>query len=293
MVSCTSCKKNATKKRIIYDGICNDCSISDKTNEIVSNIGVDVEDNVKDLKIRDLIKIFHGILLPLLDDFNSRQAKVENALTNHASKIKVLEANYELLKKELQEMTSLKDDLQALIDDKPKIGKVINEQQKCLERLHRAEIKNNVFITGIPNKLNLNDNSETDDNNVIIKSLFNTVANDVSEENYKIIKTFEGQPGNSRHSALVKFTDPRLKDRIMERCKSLKDLDNENPFKLVYIKHEQPPLTHRENNRLYGKFKKLREDFKNDTTVNIRLYKGKLYKNEEIVDEFDLRNQNF
>ena len=64
MVSCTSCKKNATKKRIIYDGICNDCSISDKTNEIVSNIGVDVEDNVKDLKIRDLIKIFHGILLP-------------------------------------------------------------------------------------------------------------------------------------------------------------------------------------------------------------------------------------
>ena len=60
-------------------------------------------------------------------------------------------------------MTSLKDDLQALIDDKPKIGKVINEQQKCLERLHRAEIKNNVFITGIPNKMTVSQNLQNYD----------------------------------------------------------------------------------------------------------------------------------
>ena len=84
-----------------------------------------------------------------------------------------------------------------------------------------------------------------------------------------------------------------MKDRILDKCKTPKDLPKEDAFQLVYIKQEQPPLTHKENSRLYTEFKKLRETYEDDEAVKIKLYKGKLYKNEEVVDQFDLLNQHF
>ena len=79
----------------------------------------------------------------------------------------------------------------------------------------------------------------------------------------------------------------------MDQRMTLKDLPKENKFKYVYLKHDEPPMTHKENTRLYKEFKTLRELHKNDDTTKIILSKGKLYKNDEVVDEFNLTNQNF
>ena len=61
----------------------------------------------------------------------------------------------------------------------------------------------------------------------------------------------------------------------------------------MFIKSEQTPLTNRESSRLYGEFKKLREEHDGDETNIIRLEKGKLFHNEVVVDEFNLENQIF
>ena len=64
-------------------------------------------------------------------------------------------------------------------------------------------------------------------------------------------------------------------------------------MKKVYVKSEQTPLTRKENSRLYGEFKKLQETHKDDENMKVVLQKGKLYLNDEVVDEYSLSNQLF
>ena len=109
----------------------------------------------------------------------------------------------------------------------------------------------------------------------------------------RIIKAFNAREGYTRHSTLVSFNESAIKKELMHKCKNLKNLDDDNPFKKVYIKQEQPPLTRKENDRLYKQFKMLRETYKDDDNVQIKLYRGKLYNNEAVIDEFSLFNQYF
>ena len=53
------------------------------------------------------------------------------------------------------------------------------------------------------------------------------------------------------------------------------------------------PLTRKENSRIYNEFKKLRETHKDNHRNRLQLDKGKLYLNDNVVDEFNLINQIF
>ena len=81
---------------------------------------------------------------------------------------------------------------------------------------------------------------------------------------------------------------------LLGKCKEIKTRTEKNDsMRKVFIKSEQTPLTNREISRLYGEFKKLREQHDGDDTNIIKLEKGKLYHNEVVVDEFNLENQIF
>ena len=118
----------------------------------------------------------------------------------------------------------------------------------------RESIKNNVFITGIPNSTPV-DGEETEVNSDIVQSLFEQLVPSITTDNYKIIKSFESREGYTRHSCLIAFHKNDTKKSLLEQCKKLKDRDETDPFRRVYIKHEQPPMTHKENNR-HHEFKK-------------------------------------
>ena len=62
----------------------------------------------------------------------------------------------------------------------------------------------------------------------------------------------------------------------------------------VWLKNEDTPLQKKENDRLYGKFRELRDLEDPDQPINTYKIKGgKLYKNDEVIDTFNLENQLF
>ena len=86
-----------------------------------------------------------------------------------------------------------------------------------------------------------------------------------------------------------------MKKKIFEGCRKFKDLPLESPIKKVFLKNEDTPLQKKENDRLYQKMRDLRaeeEDPDNPTSV-YKIRSGKLYKNEEVLDTFNLENQLF
>ena len=50
------------------------------------------------------------------------------------------------------ELKTLRNDLETVTNEHKVIKKIISEQQKFLETVRRDKIKNNIFISGIPNR---------------------------------------------------------------------------------------------------------------------------------------------
>ena len=215
---------------------------------------------------------------------------------------------FEGFKKELTKSVNgqikvLSDENKKIAAENASIKKVLQEHQKALERVQKEETKNNIFISGLPVSLNagMNDISEVNDNDAvtdhveIIHHVLNFVNPGTEKEDYKILFNFEARENFSRHSAKIRVTDVETKFKIFKGCVKLKDLNPDNYLKKIFIKNDDPPLTRKENERLYIKLKELREKEDKDNPEN-RYYikKGKLYKNGgDVVDEFNLSNQLF
>ena len=85
-----------------------------------------------------------------------------------------------------------------------------------------------------------------------------------------------------------------FKSNIFKGCAKFKTLNQENYLRKVFLKNDDPPLTRKENERLGAKMKQMREDEDPDHPQNkYYIKKGKLYKNDEEIDEFNLNNQLF
>ena len=207
----------------------------------------------------------------------------------------------DILKKDREELEKenegLRADVNSVKEENKVIKKIILEQQKFLEAVKREKIRNNVFITGIPNEVNLNDEDTanmTSDNNRIINNIVSFLLPDISSDDYKINIAFEPKTGFERHSAIISFTDNSKKAELLTKTKELKTrTDPQSWLRKVYMRSEQPPLTSKENSRLFAEMKKLREQYEGDETANIKLEKGKLTFNGTVVDEFNLTNQIF
>ena len=191
-----------------------------------------------------------------------------------------------------QEVNDLKDQLKDATNERNTLKKVVSEQQKFLETLKRDKVKDNIFISGIPNTLNI-DGDNTDDNDKIVHHILSFVEPDISDGDYRVIKHFEPREGYLRHSSILGFTNANAKKNILQNSKKLNGLSEENVLRKVFIKSEQTPLTRKENSRIYGEFKKLKDTHEADESQKVKLEKGKLYLNDEVVDEFSLLNQLF
>ena len=183
------------------------------------------------------------------------------------------------------------------------IKKTLNEQQKYLERMRREETKGNLFISGIPNELNLDmsdlpedgadENKKRKDPVKIIQHVLQFVNPAMTPAKYDILKNFDAKDGYSRHSAKIRVKEIADKIQIFKGCVKFKHLSDENYLRKIFIKNDDPSLTRQENDRLRTKMKGLRElDALSENRYTIK--QGKLLKNEEeVVDEFNLSNQLF
>ena len=189
-------------------------------------------------------------------------------------------------------MTNLGNDVEQLRTENNTLKKAVLEQQKFLEQIRREKNRNNVFVSGIPCKMDIN-GTETTDTKLIIDAAFKVALPNITDDQYTIIKDFDAREGNSRHSAKVKFNDNDVKENVVKGAKELKKLKPEDhPLRKIYIKWDQPPLTNKENNRLFTKMITLRNDDA-DENNEYKIKQGKLLKNNVAVDEFNLSNQLF
>ena len=131
------------------------------------------------------------------------------------------------------------------------------EQQKYLEYIRKDRTKNNIFISGIPNEITT---EETIERNYvqILKSVLNITDPGIETTAYHIIKNFEPRENATTHSIKIHVDDLSTKTRILKGCKKFKEIPADHPLKKVYLKNDDPPLTRKENERLYRKVRELR-----------------------------------
>ena len=117
------------------------------------------------------------------------------------------ESNLEMLKSELTEPFNKEIKILTETNDKQtnenmSIKRLLHEHQKYLEKIRRAETKNNIFISGIPNILKIDllsipndDNGEetTTDHVEIIHHILNFVNPGISTEQYKVPVNFNAK----------------------------------------------------------------------------------------------------
>ena len=218
-----------------------------------------------------------------------------------------LSTKLEAMKAELSnlvksEVKTVTDENIRLAQENVTMKKVLSEQQRFLERTRREETKNNLFISGIPNavKPNFLDTAEMEDENAvtnhvdIIHHVLNFVKPNIQKEDYKILFNFDAKETHTRHSAKIRVENFDTKMDIFKGCAKFKSLGETNYLRKIFIKNDDPPLTRKENERLQFKMKELRglED-PNDPQNRYYIMKGSLYKNNEVIDDFNLNNQLF
>ena len=131
------------------------------------------------------------------DELKTQTAALENTMkTKYDARIKTVEDENERLKKENTE-----------------IKKAISEQQKFLERVSNEKNMDNIFISGIPNKMEIED-AEVEDNKVILNHILKFVNPDITADDYKILKNFDPREGHDRHSAKIRCVNQEVKGKI-------------------------------------------------------------------------------
>ena len=82
------------------------------------------------------------------------------------------------------------------------------------------------------------------------------------------------------------------RDMLCKEVKKLNDLGTGNTLRKVFIKNETTPLVRKENDRIYTKLRKLREDNPGETE-KFKIVKGKLMDGNTVLDEFNINNSIF
>ena len=201
----------------------------------------------------------------------------------------ITEAINKALDKKFEQFSSeVREDYTRLQGENNTLRKAIMEQQKSLEHLHRERVRDHIFMSGIPNELEI-DGQTLNEPNTIIHNIIQKIAPEISQNDYTVSKSFDCKPNHTRHSAKI-VCKKGAKELIMKSCGKLNKLQPDNPLRRVFIKHEASPLHRKESDRLYSKMKKLREE---NADRQYKISKGKLYENEQQIDEFNISNSIF
>ena len=180
-------------------------------------------------------KVLRGDLQQLLDEHLDTEGSV--AFIRGIIR-EELNTKFDTLKKDLtktidNKVKTLTDENQKLMRENTMIKKVVSEQQKCLERLQRNDSKNNIFISGIPNKVNTDMETVPDDNTAedvvdspeeIIHHILTFLHPAITNDCYKIVKNFDAREGYTRHSAKITVAAQETKAKIFKSCSKFKDL---------------------------------------------------------------------
>ena len=80
---------------------------------------------------------------------------------------------------------------------------------------------------------------------------------------------------------------------ILRNSKKLGEINENDAIRKVFIRCEDPPIARKENKRPADIFRTLQNSLEPGNTTIYKLSRGKLLRDEAVIDQFDLSNQIF
>ena len=148
-----------------------------------------------------------------------------------------LKAQIDALEKKIsakynKRIKDVEDENERLKKENTEIKSAIGEQQKFLERVRGEQCANNIFISGLPNEMEL-EGEQVADANVIISHVLSFLSPGIQPNEYKVLKSFEPREGHDRHSAKIQCSERSIKGKIFKGCIKFKDVPAESPIKPI------------------------------------------------------------
>lgn len=182
---------------------------------------------------------------------------------------------------EIQTLTLRIDSLQTTIQEQAHeidlLKSITKAQTYSLEQIERKNRSKQAIIVGLP--------EENDENlDAKIKALISKTGNDTCHPTRGPHRI--GKKSAKARPICVYFISEIAKRTAIEKFRKLQD----DSVKGIYMNYDETQISRQENARLRTKKKAL-------VTANpgkqVRIHKGKLYLDDNLVDQFDVANQVF
>ena len=197
----------------------------------------------------------------------------------------------EKLDKILEELKDIKEKNLAYDNEVKRLKNVVDNQNKILtahqrfmEEIDREKRANDLIVLGLPE-------NEEDDKANFAKVLTAININPANVDVVKFTRLGKREEGNLTKNRPLKVSLEQKSKRwdILKNAKKLKDLDEGDPLKKVFLKPDVHPEIRKEEKRLYEVFKAEKAN-KDNTGIEV-LYDRKkriVTRNGEEVDSFRL-----
>ena len=186
------------------------------------------------------------------------------------------------LKKELEQIKTIKAEVSELSSKLDSAFAIINQQQMFMESMDARDRQKKIIMTGVPEG---NDNLGDSDEGKI-KTILNEVGYtepfDIS--NWEI-RRLGREDARRKRPILIVVEDQKKRNAILEKAKNLKD--KAAPFGTIYMKKDVHPAVRKELGRLRKREREEREKPENQG-VNI-LYDHQrrvLLRDGEVIDRY-------
>ena len=171
-----------------------------------------------------------------------------------------------------------------------KIKEVVVDQQRLIERHETDKRRNHLIISGVP-EANITIDNETLKTDMMKVQHFCDEVCDTGVHIYRCIRLGK-DGGRSPRIIKAEFAEVEMRNKILRSQKALRsDPSIINAFGRIYFNPDSTPLGRKEDNRLRETMRNLKSNSTDKDLIFMK--KGMLYKNGEIVDKFDIRNQIF
>ena len=307
MPKCSRCGKGQTK---LNDGdLCKVCY--EKKNGPLQNQDVDEDEsddfmtqmgNLLDKKLEAQETKITNNMEDLLDKkLKAQEEKIKKAVlhevTQQLNKInerqkKIEDANKKILQenKALQQRVSTLETRQKNTEsDNQKMRNVINLQQGYIIQQDKLVRQKRLLISGLSESDTLTHESESAEDDAqkleLILKLFNVSMSKVIS--FKRVGSPDRGPDNRPRYLLIELVDVETRKEIKDNCSILKTIET---LKHLYIKADLSKKDREEYSRLFKLKEKLEKD---NPSKSITYNKGKIYMENEVVDEFKTSSKIF
>ena len=191
----------------------------------------------------------------------------------------------------IAELKTIKDKYKTYDDEFTRLNKVVDDQnkilsaqQKFLEDIDAENRGKDLIVLGLKES----EGEDRDDFTRVLQAV-GVDPNQIKVSSIRRLGRRDEENQDKKRPMKVTFEEKSMRNNILKNAKKLKDLDEENPLKKVFLKPDVHPKIRQEEKRLYEVFKS--EKAKRDNVGIPVTYDRKarvVKRNGEEIDRFRL-----